>query len=280
MWGWLSYVGATLICVGLIVTAASTNLRPPKRGRHSATPTVEPLPSGEADPLIARPDIGRTPPRRPDMGVTAEFLAGFYKDRLAIQAHKLADSFLGKWMTVSGSIRDVSPWRGDWAQVTLNRPGDVRIYMLFRDQSVVDQLAELRRGDQITVSGQIDRIEFDNVQLDPCDLVEVVVIPVREQLIAALGMGASIRDQVIDPEDEAEVSAWNERYEAWRSQTYEWLRHDVDPDDAWFFIDAPQIMVAAEGRRLTETYGSSHAVDLARFDIELSNLTVLIERRK
>lgn len=275
-----AYTGAALICGGLIVIAVSANLRPRARGRHKWTPPVQPMPLGEAEPLETTPVTGRPPPRRPDVDVTAEYLTSFYKDRLAVQEHKVADSFVGKWMLVSGPIGDVGPWRSDWAQVTLNRPGEVSIYLIFRDQSVVNQLAELKHGDRISVCGQIDRIEFDNVQLDPCDLVEVVVNPVREHLIAVLEMGASIRDQVIDPDDEAEVSAWNKQHEAWQSKTYEWLRHDVNPDDAFFFIDAPEIMVVAEGRRLAETYGSSHAADLARLDIELSNLAVLIDRRK
>ena len=93
---------------------------------------------------------------------------------------------------------------------------------------------------------------------------------------------AQPRDQPIDADDTAAVAAWEEQHEQWRSQTYEWLRHEVDPTDAFFFTDAPEITATARadlsGKALMAAHGSIHNIDRASLERELANLTALIDR--
>jgi hypothetical protein len=203
---------------------------------------------------------------------------------LDVQAQKLAAPFVGKWMTVSGPLGNVGAWHRTYSQVTFNRPDiDVpTIYMIFRDEAQVDRLSVLKHGDRMTVRGRIDELDRVRVQLDPCELIAVVVTPLRDQLLAARAEGAAIRDQSVDAGDKAQVSEWEARHEAWKAQTYDWLRREVDPSDALFFNDTSEITEIARadlsGRRLIETFGSVHNVDRASLDRELSNLTKLIDR--
>jgi hypothetical protein len=50
---------------------------------------------------------------------------------------------------------------------------DVTVFMMFRDRSYVEnRLSVLRKRDQITVQGQIERIDPISVQLTSCELVD------------------------------------------------------------------------------------------------------------
>jgi len=113
------------------------------------------------------------PKKRTVVDVTPEYLVGFFHDHTSIQAQKLADAFIGKWMKVSGPIGNVGAFT-TFSQVTFSnrRQIDGIVYMFFRNREYVeDRLSVLKKGDKITVLGQIDRIDYD-VQLDNCELVD------------------------------------------------------------------------------------------------------------
>ena len=65
-------------------------------------------------------------------------------------------------MTVRGKVNNIRPWTGTFSQVTLERPPEIGkisdhaiVYFLFRDHTKIDRLKVLKRGDDITVTGQI-----------------------------------------------------------------------------------------------------------------------------
>lgn len=45
-------------------------------------------------------------------------------------------------------------------------------FMIFRDQGWFDRLSTLRRGDKITVIGQITRVNGIEIQLENCEIVD------------------------------------------------------------------------------------------------------------
>ena len=270
-WQWWLVAPAFVAVLGAVMIVGVAldwypSLLHPRRNSRGQTPTTAPPPSEHPpDPLhAAARSTRRATEERVEVDVTPEYLTGFFKDHMDVQAQKLAAPFIGKWMTVSGPLGNVGAWRGTYSQVTFNRPGvDVpAIYMIFRDEAQVDRLSVLKHGDRMTVCGRIDELDCVRVQLDPCELIEVVLTPLREQLVAARAEGAAIRDQTVDADDKAQVSEWETRHEAWKTQTYDWLRRDVDAGDAFFFTDMPEITETARanlsGRRLIETFGSVH----------------------
>lgn len=153
--------------------------------------TVRPrLPDAAQPPLISQAVATVAPPattepqperKRVFVNETPEYLTGLFKDRTAIQAQKLADPYYGKWMKVSGPVGSVGSWTGYFVQVTFDRGDLLRgymfgepppaVFMMFRDESVLDRLAILEPGDQITVVGSIERIDRTSVQLRDCELV-------------------------------------------------------------------------------------------------------------
>lgn len=88
--------------------------------------------------------------------------------------------YLGKWMKVSGSLGNVISTTPNRAQLTFER-AEVPIteqkwfdysdfYMMFK-KPWIDRLAIAKRGDKLTVIGQIERIDGVSVQLQNCELV-------------------------------------------------------------------------------------------------------------
>jgi hypothetical protein len=105
--------------------------------------------------------------------VSPEYLVGLFDDQTSLQAQKLADAFLGKWMVVTGALGDLAGF-GDagWQMVFARTFPEVTIYMWFQDREYVEErLAVLTKGTCVTVLGQIDRIRSTDLQLTVCELV-------------------------------------------------------------------------------------------------------------
>jgi hypothetical protein len=106
--------------------------------------------------------------------ITPEYLASFFKDHTAIQASQLAKPFIGKWIELSGPLGDVvclDPKYG--AQVTLQQSDDDwngYRYMYF-DPPWLEHLAMLRRGDPLTIIGEIKSIDGALVTMHHCELI-------------------------------------------------------------------------------------------------------------
>ena len=190
---WSFRAGEIILPVGLVLFGVAETLtrrkpRPRPRITQPAQPSMHPPDSAPSGPR----STNQPAEARVEVDVTPEFLAGFFKDRLDVQAQNLATPFIGKWLTVSGPIHNVGAWRGTFSQVTFNRPdSNVSLYMMFRAKTTVDRLSVLKHGDRMTVCGQIAEIDRDRVQLDPCELIDVVLTPVREQLLAAYAAGTA-----------------------------------------------------------------------------------------
>jgi hypothetical protein len=116
--------------------------------------------------------------------ITAEYLMGLFSipGRTSFQARTDANAFMGKWMKVSGVMRDVSmsdPTQ-KFAQMVFKRDENIKIddplyfatlYMMFRNGWIQRALI-LRPGDKITVIGQIERVDAVSLQLTNCELID------------------------------------------------------------------------------------------------------------
>jgi hypothetical protein len=119
------------------------------------------------------------PEERMVVDVTPAYLVGFFNDHTSIQARKLTEPYIGKWLRVSGALSDVLRSHIDQpvSQVTFEKgsPFDENyewftVYMYF-DRTWDDRLAVLRRGTTITVLGQLERVSGVEVHLEHCELV-------------------------------------------------------------------------------------------------------------
>jgi hypothetical protein len=90
-----------------------------------------------------------------------------------MQAKKLLEAFIGKWMCVEGPVGDVYANGESNATVYFYPPtyGRTQILMYFYDKATIDdRLSVLKKGDRVTVIGQIDWASPRSLELDNCEL--------------------------------------------------------------------------------------------------------------
>jgi hypothetical protein len=110
------------------------------------------------------------------VNVTPEYLIGFFNEgHMSIQAGKLAEAFIGKWITVSGPIGDVLGVT-DAQRMAVFADRSIHdhnlVNMFFRDKERFNQLSTLKRGDAITVIGQLRDVNSLEIWLENCELVK------------------------------------------------------------------------------------------------------------
>jgi len=116
---------------------------------------------------------GRLPDGRVLVDATPQYLTGFFQEHTDMQAKKLLEAFIGKWMRVEGPVGDVYASDESNATVHFNPPtyGRTKILMHFNDRAAIgDRLSVLKKGDRITVIGQIDWAWPRALELDNCEL--------------------------------------------------------------------------------------------------------------
>ena len=109
--------------------------------------------------------------------ITLEYLVGLYREHIGIQATKLTERFIGKWMSVSGLVEEVLPTGKTSAMLTFQRRPDesiylherATIYMYFREPWI-DSVAMLRPGNEVTVNGQLDQVNKLAIHLKNCEI--------------------------------------------------------------------------------------------------------------
>jgi hypothetical protein len=116
------------------------------------------------------------PDGRTLVDVTPEYLTGLFDEHTIIQANRLVEAFIGKWMRLSGPVSDVGAVGATGKGKTNvyfsgETFGHIMVVMGFNDQSVVEhQLRVLKKGDWITVIGQIQRVSPTTLDLENCEL--------------------------------------------------------------------------------------------------------------
>ena len=103
-----------------------------------------------------------------------ENLMQIYKGRTNLQADKLAEAYIGKWIIVSGDVYNIVdvgllsfPSR---TLVMFTNTSSHVIGMTFDGKA--DELRLLRPGNHIKVVGQIKTIQETTVQIENCELIE------------------------------------------------------------------------------------------------------------
>jgi hypothetical protein len=149
--------------------------------QRKEVPVIGPVPAPSPSPLpvtvpaaVSLPSIRVEGRNFVSASVTPEYLLSLFEDHTSIQAQRLIEPFIGKWMSVSGSLDEVISSNPKSAQVTFSGRGLssnlARIYMYFRTEDSVERLSILRRGDGMIVVGQITLVNAVQLDLDNCEL--------------------------------------------------------------------------------------------------------------
>ena len=130
----------------------------------------------KADEQQGRVFVGET--------ITVAYLVGLFNEpgRTSFQARTLVEPYIGKWMKVSGVMKDVMRTNVDqkFVQMVFERDPSIeythplfyaQLTMYFRNDWI-QRVLILKVGDQLTVIGQIDRVDRISLQLENCELVQ------------------------------------------------------------------------------------------------------------
>jgi hypothetical protein len=100
-------------------------------------------------------------------------LLNIYHEHTQVQADRLAEAYLGGWLTVAGAVHDVvSSGGSDSHRVCIRMAGtDEMIFAEFPEESQ-QQLLMLRRGEPIEVSGRIASIGGHGVGLEESEFLD------------------------------------------------------------------------------------------------------------
>jgi len=104
--------------------------------------------------------------------VTFEYLLGLGAGQMTHQIDALRKPFIGKWMRVSSTVRDVAFDSDGDGNVTVEEGGPFVQFRLYFGSSWSDHLSGLTRGSPIKAIGRIAAIESIWVWLRDCELVD------------------------------------------------------------------------------------------------------------
>ena len=93
-----------------------------------------------------------------------------FQTHTSVQAQRLLDVYVGKWMRVAGALGDADDF-GDFIQVTFTgRPqAEHHVYMYF-DMKWADRLTMIKKGRHINVVGRVKNVDSASVHLEKCEL--------------------------------------------------------------------------------------------------------------
>lgn len=108
--------------------------------------------------------------------LTPEYLVGLFEGHTSLQAKKLVEPYIGKWIVISGNLKHVSSTSPGHAFVTFEGRGiadkAAGVNMFFNDNKWVERLSILRLADSLTVAGKIKDINQLEVDLEDCEVID------------------------------------------------------------------------------------------------------------
>jgi hypothetical protein len=171
MIGWLmpSILAFCLILAGVLHLLAARTQHEPSPDRTHVVPDSVRMPVTSPLPLDT-PNLEERIFVGPD--ITPQFLTNLLREHTEVQAAKLLDIYIGKWMALSGAVSHVGKF--EYGSSTVMFSGQVlsspTIVMLF-GKAWTEALSVLRLGNNIKVIGRINSVDLLRIRLDDCELV-------------------------------------------------------------------------------------------------------------
>jgi hypothetical protein len=145
-----------------------------ERGAKVATgsPAPEPAPDRNQSEQSSRPimPVGPQPPERRFVSATPEYLVGLFASHTSMEANRLLTDFIGGWVVVEGTVRDVTDI-SDIRFVQITSTGGTLTGLSFYE-AWRDRVATLRKGSPIRAVGRINSVNGMRLDLDPAELPE------------------------------------------------------------------------------------------------------------
>lgn len=170
--GWVTRVVTSRAERGASPKDATTRIDTPVRAELPPAQTA--MAGATAPPRAEVPTVVSRSEERLIVDVTAEYLADFFINSMAIHGKRLVEPYIGKWMKVSGPLGNIMNSIYS-LQVTFSDRGllanNVQIFMFFDKEQWLDRVSVLKRGDHLTVLGQIKDVSSIDIHLEHCELI-------------------------------------------------------------------------------------------------------------
>jgi len=160
----LVVVGLTVACTCILNFIALR--RQPHRVPYRPSQPI-PSPSVPAQ-SIASAGQPTTSNDKITVDVSVDYLVGLCSGLTTLQAEQLTRPYIKKWMTASGIIEDLGQRSADEIGLLFEHS----YLSVWFDKEWHDRLSVLKRGDRITIRGQIITVKINAVRLDHCEIIE------------------------------------------------------------------------------------------------------------
>jgi hypothetical protein len=131
-------------------------------------PTAVHAPPAASTPVAATPAVSFPAPQKVFIDISPAYLMDLYKDRTSIQGDALAAAYLGKWIVVTGKMRDVYI-AGEATMVQMYDNDDRFVSARFSKEGS-EKVSQFATGTIIKVRGEIYEIDSGRVRLQQCEL--------------------------------------------------------------------------------------------------------------
>lgn len=140
--------------------------------------SADPRPAAPNTPNASLPTPSQVTPRaieqdkhgRIILDLTPEYLVGLYAEHTVVQADKIVEVYIGKWLRVSGNVKNVSKYSNS-AMVLMITNGAITAAD-FTAQRWTDHALTLRMNTEIRVLGKLSRVDQAAVYLTECEITD------------------------------------------------------------------------------------------------------------
>jgi hypothetical protein len=196
--GWGYQIIGALVFAGSLIAILfrfdQTRLSSGNSFRADAQAHPRPSPETSAPLNLSKPSEVRIFVR-PD--ITPSYLRNFYDENTRLQASKLVEPFLGKWIRVSGKMYNVSQI-GEGFHMSMQLEGEentTRFMFLGFEKEQKDKVSLIRRGASISVEGKIKEVGTSDLTLSDCEIVYQLTSKPRPA-IAGRGFGLEEKERL------------------------------------------------------------------------------------
>jgi len=174
-----AYVGALLSLLVVVWLAYTATQHSATASKTSDQARNDKAPSTQIGTESPAPAVQSVPPStmmgdRIVVNVTPDYLMGIFRERTTADARRLTANYIGKWMRISGTVYDVDRTdlgrgkEGNFVTVIWNK--NTSVSLVFHEQRWMDSVSVWKRGDTVTVLGQIQHLGALTIILNNCEL--------------------------------------------------------------------------------------------------------------
>jgi hypothetical protein len=143
----------------------------PKNRNAPPRETAVHVPPTASAPVAALSPVSVPAPQKTFINISPAYLMDLYKGRTSIQGDALAAAYIGKWLVVTGTVRDI--YGSVDARVALVYDKDDRFISVTFTKEASEKVSQIEQGATITVRGEITNIDLPRLKLQNCDLDKI-----------------------------------------------------------------------------------------------------------